>query len=71
MAAGVTDRLWEISDIVKVLEDWEAALLIICLGDREWQRRNCRSLSNGKTGASGCWDFGFGLRPGYYNSIWS
>ena len=25
MAAGVTDRLWEIGDIVKVLEDWEAA----------------------------------------------
>jgi IS1 family transposase len=25
MAAGVTDRLWEITDIVKVLEDWEAA----------------------------------------------
>ena len=24
MAAGVTDRLWEISDIVKVLEDHEA-----------------------------------------------
>jgi IS1 family transposase len=24
MAAGVTDRLWEISDIVKVLGDWEA-----------------------------------------------
>jgi len=24
MAAGVTDRLWEISDIVKVLEAWEA-----------------------------------------------
>ena len=24
MAAGVTERLWEISDIVKVLEDWEA-----------------------------------------------
>lgn len=24
MAAGVTDRLWEIGDIVKVLEDWEA-----------------------------------------------
>ena len=23
MAAGVTDRLWEIGDIVKVLEDWE------------------------------------------------
>jgi IS1 family transposase len=23
MAAGVTDRLWEVSDIVKVLEDWE------------------------------------------------
>ena len=23
MAAGVTDRLWEISDVVKVLEDWE------------------------------------------------
>ena len=26
MAAGVTDRLWEISDIVKVLEDWETQL---------------------------------------------
>ena len=25
MAAGVTDRLWGISDIVKVLEAWEAA----------------------------------------------
>ena len=24
MAAGVTDKLWEISDVVKVLEDWEA-----------------------------------------------
>ena len=23
MAAGVTDRLWEVGDIVKVLEDWE------------------------------------------------
>jgi hypothetical protein len=23
MAAGVTDRLWEIGDIVQVLEDWE------------------------------------------------
>src|SRR5205823_4534551 len=23
MAAGVTERLWEIGDIVKVLEDWE------------------------------------------------
>lgn len=25
MAAGVTDRLWDVSDIVKVLEDWEAS----------------------------------------------
>jgi hypothetical protein len=24
MAAGVTDRLWEISDLVQALEDWEA-----------------------------------------------
>jgi len=24
MAAGVTDRLWEIADLVQVLEDWEA-----------------------------------------------
>jgi hypothetical protein len=23
MAAGVTDKLWEIGSIVKVLEDWE------------------------------------------------
>ena len=26
MAAGVTDHLWEVSDIVKVLEDWEAEM---------------------------------------------
>jgi hypothetical protein len=25
MAAGVTTNLWEISDMVKVLEDWEGA----------------------------------------------
>jgi hypothetical protein len=25
MAAGVTKRLWQIGDIVKVLEAWEAA----------------------------------------------
>ena len=25
MAAGVTSKLWEMSDMVKVLEDWEAA----------------------------------------------
>jgi hypothetical protein len=25
MAAGVTDKLWSIGDIVKVLEDWERA----------------------------------------------
>lgn len=25
MAAGVTERLWEIGDIVQVLEAWEAA----------------------------------------------
>src|SRR3954471_10554365 len=24
MAAGVTDRLWEVSDLVQMLEDWEA-----------------------------------------------
>jgi hypothetical protein len=24
MAAGVTDRLWDMNDLVKVLEDWEA-----------------------------------------------
>lgn len=23
MAAGVTDKLWEMSDMVKALEDWE------------------------------------------------
>jgi len=26
MAAGVTKRLWEISDIVDVLEAWEASV---------------------------------------------
>ena len=26
MAAGVTDRLWEVSDMVEVLEAWEASL---------------------------------------------
>ena len=25
MAASVTDKLWEMSDMVKVLEDWETA----------------------------------------------
>ena len=25
MAAGVTSRLWEMSDVVSVLESWEAA----------------------------------------------
>ncbi len=25
MVAGVTDRLWEMSDMVKVLEEWDAA----------------------------------------------
>ncbi len=25
MAAGVTSKLWEIGDMVKVLEDWEVA----------------------------------------------
>jgi hypothetical protein len=25
MAAGITDKLWEIGDIVQVLEEWEAA----------------------------------------------
>ena len=25
MAAGVTDKLWEMSDMVKVLEDWESS----------------------------------------------
>ena len=24
MAAGVTDKLWEIGDVVKMLEDWES-----------------------------------------------
>ncbi len=24
MAAGVTSKLWELADMVKVLEDWEA-----------------------------------------------
>jgi hypothetical protein len=24
MAAGVTDKLWKMSDMVKVLEDWES-----------------------------------------------
>lgn len=24
MAAGVTDRLWEVADVIKVLEAWEA-----------------------------------------------
>lgn len=25
LAAGVTSKLWEMSDMMKVLEDWEAA----------------------------------------------
>jgi hypothetical protein len=26
MAAGVTDRLWEVADMVTVLESWEALI---------------------------------------------
>jgi len=36
MAAGVTDRLWEISDIVRLIEEWEA---------REDQERNERTYN--------------------------
>jgi hypothetical protein len=25
MAAGVTDKLWEMSEMVRILEEWEAA----------------------------------------------
>ncbi len=25
MAAGVTDRLWEMTDIVRIVDEWEAA----------------------------------------------
>ena len=32
MAAGVTKRLWEIGDIVEVLEAWEANLVAIIRG---------------------------------------
>jgi len=28
MAAGVTTKLWEVGDVVKMLEDWEAAQAI-------------------------------------------
>ena len=30
MAAGVTKRLWEIGDVVGVLELWETAMLATC-----------------------------------------
>ena len=26
MAAGVTDRLWEVSDMVSILESWESLI---------------------------------------------
>jgi hypothetical protein len=29
MAAGVTKKLWEMADMVKVLEDWEASRGIV------------------------------------------
>jgi hypothetical protein len=29
MAAGVTGKLWEMTDMVKVLEDWESAKVVI------------------------------------------
>jgi len=29
MAAGVTSKLWEMSDMVKVLEDWELARISV------------------------------------------
>ena len=37
MAAKVTERLWEIGDIVGVLEAWEVALSeAVYLGGRPW-----------------------------------
>jgi hypothetical protein len=30
MAAGVTKRLWEMTDIVDMLEAWEAAERVLC-----------------------------------------
>jgi hypothetical protein len=39
MAAGVTERLWGIADIVKVLEDWETGF------GRGYNRRRHRSRS--------------------------
>ena len=30
MAAGVTGKLWKMSDMVKVLEDWETAQKTTC-----------------------------------------
>jgi hypothetical protein len=43
MAAGVTSKLWEMSDMVKVLEDWEIpkAMPVILTTDEErdvWMR---------------------------------
>ncbi|HEY5826921.1 MAG TPA: hypothetical protein VIV01_01040 [Hyphomicrobiaceae bacterium] len=36
MAVGVTDRLWEVADIVTVLEDWEESNLTDYIG-RHWR----------------------------------
>ncbi len=34
MVAGVTDRLWEVADMVTVLEAWEAHISITCPSER-------------------------------------
>jgi hypothetical protein len=43
MAAGVTDKLWEISDMVKVLEDWETQKIQINRADHRAREDNCRN----------------------------
>jgi len=35
MAAGVTAKLWELGDMVKVLEDWEAAQILAATRGRK------------------------------------
>jgi hypothetical protein len=48
MAAGVTKRLWEISDVVDVLEAWEAAAMLK-ISDFIKHAADCREMAKRTT----------------------
>ena len=47
IAAGVADKFWEISDMVKVLEDWETQKIQFNRAEHRARKDNCRNSEIG------------------------